>query len=186
MVKNFSLLFLIIFGFICTFTGIAQATTAVAPHWQKSPIDVYIPQNSRKTSMQHAFERWQSKSYGKLKFNFVNNGPADIDVVFTDKVDGSDTPIASYKVTIQGQEIIKAEIQIASQGEAIKKYSNDYVFTTMLHEVGHALGLSDTNRKQSSIMYMPLDEKQELMKIDMMKLYNLNNWSYLDRRSNTP
>ncbi len=182
MLKKILSIFLIILGIAVIFSGSAKAATIDAPHWQKSPIDVYIPEDTRQGAMRRAFERWQNNSFGKLKFNFVEHGPADIDVVFTDKVDGSDSPIASYNVTIQGMKIVKAEIQIATQGSEIKKYSKNYIFTTMLHEVGHALGMQHNARKKSSIMYTPVNETQELMQIDIRALYYLNGWSYMDRR----
>lgn len=183
MIKKILSIFIIITAFIFTFTNLAQATTLIAPHWQKSPITVYIPKDdNRAITMRHAFEKWQKESFGNLKFSFVDKGPADIDVVFTDNVDGSDGPIASYSLTIRGKSIERAEIKIATKGSEIKKYSKNYIYTTMLHEVGHALGLQDTNRKKNSIMYMPVSETQELLKLDMRNLYNLNNWSWMDRR----
>ena len=182
MFKKILSLFVIIFAFLLTFSSFTNAAeTAQGAHWNKSPINVYIPQDAKQNSMRHAFERWQSLSYGKLKFVFVNKGPADIDVVFTEKVDTTDTPIASHSITIKGNEITKAEIKIATKSKDIKKYSNDYIFTTMLHEVGHTLGLSDNNRKNSSIMHMPIEEKQEIMKIDMMKLYHNNGWNWAQK-----
>lgn len=102
--------------------------------------------------------------FRKIKFYISRKGPANIDVVFTEAVDGEDGPIGSYNVTIQNGLIKKAEIKMATKSKNISKYSNSYIYTTMLHEVGHALGLSDTNRKGSSIMFMPVTEQQDLLK----------------------
>lgn len=179
MFKKILSILVIFFAFLLTFAGIVNAAEKIdSPHWQKSPIKVYIPKDPMQTSMRHAFERWQNKSFGKLKFEFVNKGPADIDVVFTEKTDGTDGPIASYSVTIKGKAITKSEIKIAAKSKNISKYSKNYVFTTMLHEVGHSLGLDDNSRKTSSIMHMPINEKQEIMKVDMMKLYHLYGWNW--------
>ena len=186
MMKKIILCLAILFAFVYTFfNSIAQAIAIEAPHWQKSPISVYIPTDDAKSiTMKHAFERWQRDSFGKLKFSFVSKTPADIEVAFTEKVDGSDGPIGAYNLTIRGEEIRKAEIQIATKSPNIKKYSKDYIFTVMLHEVGHALGLEDSNRKASSIMYMPVSETQDILKLDMRKLYKVNNWTWMDRRIN--
>lgn len=182
--KYLGIIFIIcvfIFG-ICT--KVQASTTAVAPHWQKSPITVYIPQDEKALTMRRAFTKWQSLVGGKLKFQFVNKGPADIDVAFIDKVDGSDGPIGSYSLKIQGQKITKAEIKLATKSPASKKYSKNLIYTTMLHEVGHALGMADTNRKKSGIMFMPVSEEQDITKLDIRKLYMLNGWSFMDRRIN--
>ncbi|MBQ8458862.1 matrixin family metalloprotease [bacterium] len=183
MIKKFLLGFVVICSFILTFCGITQARNiVVAPHWQKSPIEVYIPNDDKKSaSMKRAFIKWQNLSSGKLVFKFVNEGPADIDVVFTDTEGGSSTPISSYSVTTQGEKITKSEIQIATKSPNIKKYSNDYIYTVMLHEVGHALGLKSSTRKKTSIMYTPVSVEQDILKIDIRELYSLNSWSYMDR-----
>jgi len=179
--KKFISGIILIVGLLFTYT-FANATVVVAPHWEKSPIQVYIPKDTYSPQMQRAFQKWQNESFGKLKFKFVTKGPADIDVIFTDKVDGSDSPIASYSVTIQGKKITKAEIKFASQDPKLKKYSKNYIYTTMLHEVGHALGLSDTYRKKTMIMYMPITEKQDITSMDIINLFHLNGWSYSKRR----
>ena len=51
----------------------------------------------------------------------------------------------------------------------------------MLHEIGHALGLPDYERKRTSIMHMPINESQDILKLDIMNLYKLNNWTWMDR-----
>lgn len=186
MIKKLLLGTVILFTFICTFINTATAIIVEAPHWKKSPITVYIPtDDSKATTMRHAFERWQKDSFDKLKFSYVQKGPADINVAFTESVDGSDGPLGSYSLTIRGNEIQKADIKIATKSPSIKKYSNNYIYTVMLHEVGHALGMEDTNRKPTGIMYMPISEKQDILKVEIRKLYKLNGWSYMDRRIKT-
>ena len=187
-VKMIKKLFGIIF-IICVFvfgisTRVQASTTAIAPHWQQSPITVYIPQDEKAQTMKRAFIKWQNLSGGKLKFKYVDEGPADIDVAFIDKVDGSDGPIGSYSLQIQGQKITKADIRLATKSPTIKKYSKNLIYTTMLHEVGHALGMADTNRKRSGFMFMPVSEEQDITKLDIRKLYMLNGWSFMDRRIN--
>lgn len=179
--KKLIISILFIFAICMTFC-VSQATTIIAPHWKDGTISVYIPKDARAEQMKRAFTKWQNASYGKLNFVFKDKGPANIDVVFTEEVDGADGPIGSYNITVQNGYIKKAEIKLATKNKNISKYSNNLIYTTMLHEVGHALGLSDTNRKGSSIMFMPVSEKQDLLKIDIMKLYNLNNWSWMDHR----
>ncbi len=183
MLKKFISIFVIAFAFICTFVQNSQAyTESTAPHWKKSPIKVYIPKDDLQTTMQHAFSRWQSQFYGNLEFTFVEKGPADIDVVFAENAKSSSSPISSYKISTKGDEITKAEISFTKKGKNLEKYSNDYIFTMMLQEVGHSLGLQNNTRKQICIMYVPLSENQDITRIDMMNLFKLYGWDWAKRR----
>ena len=170
-------LFFVLFGVVS-----AQAREiSEVPHWQTSPIRVYVPSDDKKApSMRRAFAKWQAKSFGKLKFRFVGKTPADITVVFTEAANGS-TPISSTTVTYNGTKITKAEIHIATKSKDFKKYSNDYVYTAMLHEVGKAIGMPINSRKRTSIMFAPITVQQDIMKIDIMKLYSVYGWSYANK-----
>lgn len=185
MKKILTLLFIILAFVMTIFNNKAEAGTAIeAPHWKKPKIKVYIPADERQAQMKRAFNKWQNASYGKLIFVYATEGPADINVSFTDTVDGLDNPIGSYTLTIQGDTIKNADIKIATKSKNIKKYSNNYIYTVMLHEIGHALGLPENLRKESSIMNKEVNEKQDILKIDIMKLYHLNGWSWMDHRIN--
>lgn len=175
--------------------GISQAATNMpslqerkannisnAPHWAKTSINVYIPKDARAASVRRAFEYWQSVTSGKLRFNFVNRGPANIDVVFVEKVSGIDGPLGECLIKKENNTIIKAEIRLATKNQKINNYSKDYIYTTMVHEVGHALGLKDIQGKPSSIMHMPITESQDIKKMDIKDLFMLYDWSLLDRR----
>lgn len=52
------------------------------------------------------------------------------------------------------------------------------------HEIGHALGMKDEPRKPTSIMYMPISEKQDIQKFDVKKFYKVNGWSFAQRNFN--
>ena len=120
--------FVFIFG-LCTINK-SFAYPVTGPHWNKSPINVYIPNDAKAVSMKHAFQKWQNSSYGKLKFNFVQKGPADIDVVFVEKATGADGPIGEYKINIKMDLLIKQKLKL--RPEVKIKYSNDLIYTTML------------------------------------------------------
>jgi len=154
----------------------ADVVNSVYPHWQKSPISVYIENGQKSGSMRNAFNRWQSASYGKLKFTYVNDKDnADIKVKFSEVSSNYNGAVGSSSVQKSGNEIISADINI-SVGS--KKYSNNYVYTVMLQEVGHVLGLSDNPRKTSSIMHTPVNENQDILKLDVRELFRVNGWSY--------
>ena len=151
------------------------------PHWKKSTVSVYIPKGENDNAanmLRSAFGRWQVESYGHLKFKYLEKGPADINIVFSDNASSSDTPIASTKITSSNNEITKAEISIATKNKDYKTFSNSYISKVMLHEVGHALGIPTNTTKKSSIMYAPVTESQKLMKIDTRKLFSISEWDY--------
>ena len=53
----------------------------------------------------------------------------------------------------------------------------------MLHEVGHILGLPDSNRNLG-IMHSPVNEKQDIITNDIVKLYRFNSWSTMNQKIN--
>ena len=147
--------------------------------WAKNTLTVYIPSDNEYSGMmQRAFQKWQDKSYGQLKFSFITETPADIEVSFPEKTNGTDVAdLGEYAVTIKGGNISKAEIFMVPNS---KKYSQDMIYTVMLHEVGHELGLPDSNRNLG-IMHTPVDEKQDITSNDIIKLFRLNGWSYMNK-----
>lgn len=182
MIKNIFIGLTALFLFVSAFFNISNAMPISAPYWNKSSITVYVPSDKRAEQMKRAFAKWQSVSSGKLKFIYQNSDKtADIIVKFTKTVDNSDNPIASYSLTTQNGIITKAEIQLATNSNEISKYTNNYIYTTMLHEIGHVLGLSNTTRKSISIMNHPVVETQNITRLDIMHLFKLNNWSWSER-----
>lgn len=188
MIKKFLLGFIIVFLCIFSFVNIATAASKntsarkeVYPHWQKNPIGVYVPQDQYSGSMRNAFSKWQGASGGKLNFKYVAKDKADIVVNFTDKSEGLESPLGGYSTTTDGTAIKKAEITIATKSKAAKKYSAPYIYATMLHEVGHVVGMSHNQSKPSSIMYSPISEKQDITKVDLIKLYKVNGWNFAKR-----
>jgi len=173
MKKVLSVLFLIL-GFMFAF-GAKAFAYYYGPTWNVTPIYVHIPEDKQTVTMEHAFQRWEKVSLNKLRFEFVDNeDDADITVEFVDDIDGSDGEVGAYALTVQGNLIKKANIQIINNDD--KKYSDDMMFTTMLHEIGHAIGLSDSGRN-FGIMRMPVNENQDIVKRDMIMLYKLYGWS---------
>jgi predicted Zn-dependent protease len=158
----------------------AFAATVDSPHWQLKNIPVYIPNDTYSPTMRNAFKRWQNETGGKINFVFVAKEAAKVEVSFTDRVDGSDGPFASYSIVTSGNAITSANLKFATKGS--KKYSKDEVYSSMLHEIGHILGLSEATRKKSSIMFMPTPTSKDILKLDVRNLYKVSGWSYSDRR----
>ena len=180
MKKIFSGIIILAGLFLALSANAAQTTVSTSPHWESGKITVYIPPKQPKTdTMRHAFEKWQNMSHGNLSFTFVEKEPAQITVQFSEKVSGSDGPIGICSLSTEGMYITQANITIATKNT--EAYSNDMIYTTMLHEVGHALGLNDSTRKYRSIMHFPVTEDQDILSIDMEKLFKINNWSWSQR-----
>ena len=152
------------------------------PHWQKKPISVYIPNDTGSAQMRNAFTKWQTASGNRIVFQTVaTKDKADIVVTFTDKTDGLESGLGGYSTSIQGNKITKAQINIATKSKLAKKKTPAYMYKTMVHQVGHVLGMSDNNSKPSSIMYMPISENQDITKLDIKRLYGVCGWSYANR-----
>ena len=180
--KKFFICLLLILGGIFFFSVKSFAVGNYGPNWEKPIIKVYIPEDSYQAMMQRAFQKWVDLSNGKFRFEYLNEPPADIEVEFADKTDGTDGEIGSYSLTVMGGKIKKTTITIAPNPT---QNSNNLIYTVMLHEVGHALGLNDTTRKLS-IMTTPITESQDISKTDILRLFHLNGWSYIDKSDNTP
>lgn len=178
MLKKLFIIFIFVFGmFLISVPSFAVGDNGFS--WNKNTLTVYIPKdNAYSSMMQRAFQKWQDKSYKQLYFNYVEKTPADIEVKFDEKIDGTDANnIGEYSITIKGGNIVKAEIIIVSDAG---KYSKDLIYTVMLHEIGHALGLSDSPRNLG-IMHSPVNETQDIISNDIIKLFRLNGWSYMNK-----
>lgn len=182
IMKKFMISLLIFLtGFIFTGTN-TLAKGNYGPHWTKQVIKVYIADDSYTGMMQRAFQKWVEKSNSRLKFEYVTTPPADIEVDFADETDGTDGDIGCYSLTIKGGAITKANIIIAPNPT---QNSNNLIYTVMLHEIGHALGLNDSSRKLG-IMSTPVTENQDIINTDMLRLFHLNGWTYIDKNSPAP
>ena len=179
MLKNLFKIFVLLAGiFLLSMPSFAVGDNGFS--WDKKDLKVYIPQGVDASGMmQRAFKKWQDKSFGQLSFTFVDKKEsANIIVVFDNKTDGTDAgDIGSYALTIKGGNIIGAEITIVPD---YKKYSKDMIYTVMLHEVGHSLGLTDSKRNLG-IMHSPVTETQDIISNDIVKLFRLNGWSYMNK-----
>lgn len=178
MLKKIFGIFILVSGiFLLSLPSLAVGDNGFS--WAKNNLTVYIPSdNSYSGMMQRAFQKWQDSSYKQLSFSFVEKTPADIEVKFADKIEGTDDgDIGEYSLTVRGGNIVGADITIVPDG---KKYSNNMIYTVMLHEVGHALGLTDSKRN-IGIMHSPVNETQDIIPNDIIRLFRLNGWSYMNK-----
>jgi predicted Zn-dependent protease len=153
-------------------------------------IRVYIqPDHYKGRLMTQAFREWSKLTKNKLVFQKVTSPKfADIEVEFVEKIDttqsNTDRAIGLTRASTQsGKKLVHAKIWIAQKTQDDKVLSEDEVYTTMLHEIGHALGLHDSSRKLG-IMSTPVTENQDIINTDLLRLFHLNGWTYIDK--NTP
>lgn len=143
-------------------------------------INVYIPQHQRTIMMKHSLEEWTRKTNKKIIFYYVDKpAKADIEIQFVDKIGkiaGADRAIGVTQTRYSGKYFIKSIIQIAMRSPENKKLGDDAVYTVMLHEVGHAIGLLEHSSDKLSIMHAIEDDRQEISKNDLERLQRLYGW----------
>lgn len=154
--------------------------------WIKTKgLKVFIPQKDMLTSpMTHAFQEWQRKTKSNFTFEFVNTkSTANIEVIFLDsgvtEICGEHVlgcAISRHKISYMGTRIISSKIYISRRSFNNTVMSNTEVYTIMLHEIGHSLGLGHSANKES-IMFKGTNRtlaiKQEILDEDIQTLYKL-------------
>ena len=140
-------------------------------------IKTYIPPNHNRTvMMKHAFQEWSRKTNNKIIFVYTTDKKsAQIEVSFVKVIPNADREIGLTKSQATKGNFIKAQIFIADNSVGGYKLSNDNVYTVMLHEIGHAIGLPHSGTK-NSIMYPTEDDVQEIQSIDLKMLSDIYNW----------
>ncbi len=125
--------------------------------WKNFPITVYVEPGNYSYLVKNAFANWQKASGGFVKFEFVGNiNSAQIKVFMVDKL--SNISLDNYEsgvavINAKNNIIYNADIKLlefdAKTGERL---SDDVIYATSLHEVGHALGLQGHSPNSNDIM----------------------------------
>lgn len=165
--KAFTLIIIFMFA-------VTTAFSASLPRWNKRPIKVYIPSDNayKHTLMKAAFNEWQQKTYSAVWFSFLGENKkneADITVKFVDIVTNCKNPSAvgctHYYVDPNTKFYVKSTIDIGSKslqelkgddGTVARKTTPippEQMYGIMLHEIGHAIGITEHSQNVNSVMY---------------------------------
>ncbi len=162
-------------------------------HWspERMPLKVYVSDGRNvpgyrpefRKMITDAFSEWCNTSNGVLSWKQVNSAKgADIVCSWTDtptirpgsvEAGQTRTLVQTNRDTGEGR-IVSAQISILTALMG-KNFSNENMYKTSLHEVGHALGLQGHSDVASDIMYPTVNENQ----VGRLKPRDVNTMSQL-------
>lgn len=120
-------------------------------------IKVYIGEDAKKDLFKKAFEHWDKNLYSMVDFVFVENKEsADIACSYVDKFAGSEGGYTNWTyIKKDGRKYFdKAEISVAKHSSYDNtKFSDEQIYSIILHEIGHSLGINGHSKSKGDIMY---------------------------------
>lgn len=170
----FCLIFIMVFN--CVNAAEVQKKWANPQH-----LKVYIqPGLERSGMMKRAFAEWSKLTKNKVVFYYVDSkAEADIDVVFVDRLATNFEQaigLTDCKFLKHNNNMQHATVIIPAKTTKGIPLSRDDVYTSMLHEIGHAIGIVKHSTNPHNIMYPYIDAKREITKYDLAELYRIYNW----------
>lgn len=144
-------------------------------------LKTYIqPNHKYSLMMRHGFAEWDRLTNGNVRFRYVTSpNTAQIQVYFVKQIDQKehDRAIGMTRTWNVGREkkMSKAIIYIAERDKQGRELRKDQAYTTILHEIGHAIGLEHSSDPKSA-MYYAENDIQEISKNDLRQLKKLYGW----------
>lgn len=139
-------------------------------HWNVTvmPLKVYISNGTKagnwsvntKQLVYKAMQRWSTATKSKLKFvETTSQENADIVIKWEHRLDHSRLGVSPFRSI--GNSIVYSDVTVATHnphtGEAL---SNASLYQTILHELGHALGLLGHSPNPQDVMYWSTSPEQ--------------------------
>lgn len=109
-----------------------------------------------------AFEQWQAVTGGFIKFSFIKT-PQDADIVVKiissnemNKCSGDDCKYAVAYTTpvVKGNSLKQMKIAFYDLDDKGRPFEQKVIYNTVLHEIGHALGIMGHSYNKDDLMYM--------------------------------
>lgn len=179
--------------------GVERLTRASRVRWalERMPLRVFIEPhgvsaNDRETAMARsaflfsAMQQWTSASQGRVRFQQIErpgglleegDPSVDIHVRWSDETTlGRDFEVGHTNRTVQGKRITQAVITLIRQpvidGHLTGEQRKKRLYTTMLHETGHALGLEHSDNA-ADVMYYRGWKRPSLSEGDVQHIQTL-------------
>lgn len=134
----------------------------ICASWQMMPVSVYIQDHPKANLMKRAFSDLAANSNGYLDFRFVNEqrkNKAYITVSFVDYCNHDNAVGLTYQ-NANTYAFLKNSIKIGLRNPSTGKYYSDKdLYTIMIHEAGHSVGMVHTSNPKD-IMYPYLNSQQ--------------------------
>lgn len=174
MIKKFVMIIMVMIAFVL------PCMADINAKWlNPRNIKTYIPPNHKNSlMMRHAFAEWSRMTKNRVIFKYVSNpSSADVKVYFVKKIDPKgvkklDKAIGVTHYETHGNRIFGAKIEIADKTQGGGALSKDEIYTTMLHEIGHSIGLNHS-KNNKCIMYPQARVVMEICDEDLNNLKKL-------------
>ena len=125
--------------------------------WQKLPVSVYIPENENKSVVEKAFLEWELKTAKAVNFEDAKSPQAaDIKVNFVDySAINPENRFVEADCKFNGDYVSSANLKVATKLANGAQVPEEALYNSLLHEIGHIIGLSANTQNQYDAMSDP-------------------------------